>query len=40
LTKSGNVSLVREATSEAEATAAPIRPRATVVKVFISELIK
>jgi hypothetical protein len=33
LTKSGNVSFVREETSEAEATAAPTRPRASVVKV-------
>ena len=32
-TKAGNVSPVREETSEAEATAAPARPSARVVKV-------
>lgn len=35
LTKSGNVSLVREATSEAEAIAAPARANATHLKVRI-----
>jgi hypothetical protein len=33
VTKSVKVSFVKEETSEAEATAAPIRPSATVVKV-------
>ena len=36
LTKSGKVSFVREATSEADATAAPTSPRARVVKGRIS----
>lgn len=35
LTKSGNVSFVREVTSDAEAMTTPRRPRATVVKVRI-----
>jgi hypothetical protein len=36
--KSGNVSFVREETSEAEATAAPMRPSAMVLKVRILDV--